>query len=487
MIVPFAALLLQALAPSAPPRSEAKVVRVWLDANTLTRGASVRVYVQAAEDGNLVVLHRRTDGRIAVLFPTNPAADPSVRAGTYEIRGPNDRPGWIVREPDGTGMVLAALSPDPMRFDEFVREAAWNPGALVPTWSDADGEGAMSDVVQRMLGDGYFHYDFVTYTVAPPIYAQPYLPSQDSAPSYASDPPDPSYPPCLNCTFIGVEVIIAEPFGFCNGFFAACLGGRPLAAQRDPCGSLSPCGAPIASALALALGPLPPPELAAFSPKRQYAAPRGASEPTPITPRSRAPESPVRRRALSPIRATPLVASAPSPHSPEPGNAARGGPSGEPHGPVALAMTRGPLSHVRFTRLSPPTPEAPVVMVAVRNAAGRAPARAAGVTAAGPGTVAGAPGAPGPLGRVALRSGGEASGGQGGLAPQARQAARDRLGEGRATAPAANQPSTPARTTATTVASGAGASRGVALPAAVWGSTGVHVASARPSVPVRRR
>jgi hypothetical protein len=480
MIVPFAALLLQAVAPSATPSPETKAIRVWLDATALTRGASVRVYVQAAEDGNLVVLHRRTDGRIEVLFPNTPTADPSVRAGTYEIRGTNDRPGWVVKEPDGTGMVLAALSPDPLRVDEFVREAAWSPDALVSTWSGADGEGAMSDVVQRMLGDGYFHYDLVTYTVAPPIYAQQYVPPQDTAPSYASYPP---YPPCLNCTFIGVQVIIAEPFSFCDGFFTACLGRRPFAAQRDLCGALSPCGAPPPSALALALGPVPPPELATFSPGRRFAAPRGASGPTSIAPRPRTPDTPVRARTPSPIRAAALGSSAPHPQSPEPGSAPRSGTSVEPRSRVALAATRGPLNHVRFTHLSAPTPESPVVTVAVRNGIGRALAPAEGVTAGRPGTFA----APGALGRAMPRSGVEVNGGQGAQAPHVQQVARDQPGEGRAMAPAGNQAGMPGRAAATTVASSADVSRGVALPPAAWGNAGARVGSARPTIPVRRR
>jgi hypothetical protein len=486
MIVPFAALLLQTLAPSATSGPGVKVVRVWLDTNVLTRGAPARVYVQAAEDGNLVVLHRRTDGRIEVLFPTNPAAAPSVRAGTYEIRGPNDRPGWIVREPDGTGMVLAALSPDPLRVDEFEREAAWNPDALVPTWSGADGEGAMSDVVQRMLGDGYFHYDLVTYTVAPPIYAQQYQPPQETAPSYASDPPYPLYPPCLACTFIGIQVIIVEPFSLCDGFFSACLGGRPFVAHRDPCGSLSPCGAPPQSALALAVGPLPPPDLATFLPGRGFAAPHGASGPAPFAPRRRTPETPVRSRAPSPIRAAALVSSAPRLRSPEAGSVPRGGTSVEPRAPVALAATGGPLSHVRYTHLSAPTPESPVVLVAVRNGPGRALAPAEGVISGQPGTFA----APGTPGGVVPRSGVEAGGGQGaqgGHGPQVRQAARDRVGEGRAMAPAASPPSMPGRAAATTVASSAGGTRAVALPPAAWSGAGARVAPARPSVPVRRR
>jgi hypothetical protein len=485
MIVPLAALLLQTLAPSATSGPETKVVRVWLDASVLTRGAPVRVYVQAGEDGNLVVLHRRTDGRIEVLFPNNPAADASVRAGTYEIRGPNDRPGWVVREPDGSGMVLAALSPDPLRVDEFAREAAWNPDALVPTWSGTDGEGAMSDVVQRMLGDGYFHYDLVTYTVAPPFYARQFLPPQDTAPTYASSPPYALYPPCLACTFIGMQVIIAEPFSLCDGFFSPCLGDRPFAAHREACGSPPPCGAPPQSVLALAVGPLPPLELAVFSPGRGVAAPRGATGPTPLAPRPRAPEIPVRSRAPSPIRAAALVSSVPRVRSPEAASGTRRATSVEPRARVALGATGGPLSHVRYTRLSAPTPESPVVMVAARNGTGRALAPAEGVPPGRPGTFA----APGALGRVVPRSGVEASGGQGGQEGQALrvQAARDRLAEARAMAPAGNPSSVPGRTTTTIVASSVGVTRGVALPPAVWGSSGARVGPSRPSVPVRRR
>ncbi|OLC70510.1 MAG: hypothetical protein AUH78_20925 [Gemmatimonadetes bacterium 13_1_40CM_4_69_8] len=222
MIVPLVAMLLQT---TSPP------VHVWLDApSPLARGAAVRVYVQVAIDGNLVVLQRRTDGRIGVLFPSSPAGAPFVRAGTYEIRGPSDRPAFVVAEPDGQGMILAALATDPVRFNEFVRETDWNPDALVPSWGGADGEGALTDIVQRMLGDGTFNYDLVTYTVAPAVYAE-----QESAAGYAP------YSTCVGCTFIGTEVVVAAPFVGCDDFFGVCFGlprferrleRRQLAAER---------------------------------------------------------------------------------------------------------------------------------------------------------------------------------------------------------------------------------------------------------------
>src|SRR5256884_349386 len=125
--------------------------------------------------------------------------------GTHGIRGTDDRAAWVVAEPDGTGMVLAALSPDALKFDEFVRAAAWDPDALVPAWSGVDAAGSMSDIVQRMLGDGYFNYDLVSYRVAPPVYAQQDLTPQQTTPAYDA------YPTCLNCTFIGEQLIIYEP------------------------------------------------------------------------------------------------------------------------------------------------------------------------------------------------------------------------------------------------------------------------------------
>ena len=147
--------LFQTVADGQPASRDARPVRVWLGSSSvLTRGTPVRVYVQAAQDGDLIVLHRRTDGRIDVLFPSKPSEDPFVRAGTYEIQATPSRVAFVVAEPDGSGLVLAALAPKAYRFDEFVRAAAWDPDALAPSWDGSDGEGVLSDSVQRMLGDG---------------------------------------------------------------------------------------------------------------------------------------------------------------------------------------------------------------------------------------------------------------------------------------------------------------------------------------------
>jgi len=291
VIVPLVALLLQNPVAPASAAAPARVIHVWLgSASPLVRGAAVRVYVEANEDGNLVVLHRRTDGRIEVLFPKNPDTDPFVRAGTYEIRGRDEQAAWVVAEPDGSGMVLAALSPDPLRFDEFVRTAAWASEALVPTWSGADAAGSMSDIVQRMLGDGYFNYDVVTYRVAPPVYAQQDMTPQETAPAYDA------YPTCVDCTFIGEQLVLYETV----------LGRRHF--RREP--DREPRQQPM-RALALALGPpstVGPQPLSPGSRSRSASSPHHVAGPVPIEPRPRTHVRYTRLSAPAPERSVVAVA-----------------------------------------------------------------------------------------------------------------------------------------------------------------------------------
>src|SRR5438876_6209133 len=320
MIVSLFTLLLQA-APASTPQTmagpaqrDAKPVRVWLGSSgSLLRGDRVRVYVQTTEDGHVVVLHRRTDGHIEVLFPANPADDPLVNPGTYEIKRTGHRESFVVEEPDGTGLVLAALSPASYRFDEFVRAASWDPDALAPSWATVDGEGALADIVQRMLGDGYFNYDFVTYTVAPRLYTM-----QDTAPQY------PVYPSCVGCSFVGVQVVIAEPLFACDPFFAPCAVVPRRFAHRD---RFSDTGIRTVDlpmhVIALSLGPLPvatTTPVAPRSPQLVFNPPAGAGSSRPIGRRERStvamhaiPLGPGRGAAVAPRRRAVPSAAAPMP------------------------------------------------------------------------------------------------------------------------------------------------------------------------------
>src|SRR2546430_17338360 len=102
MILPLLVLQFQATAPPAPVPLDvaAKPVHAWLGTpSPLARGSAVRVYVQVATNGNLVVLQRRTDGRIGILFPTNPPTPPFVHPGTSETPGPAPRQPLGAAEP----------------------------------------------------------------------------------------------------------------------------------------------------------------------------------------------------------------------------------------------------------------------------------------------------------------------------------------------------------------------------------------------------
>src|SRR6266852_2391718 len=298
MVLPLVVVLLQAPQASAAAPADARAVRVWFGSSSvLTRGTPVRVYVQAVQDGNLIVLHRRTDGRIDVLFPSKPSQDPFVRSGTYEIQATPSGVAFVVAEPDGSGLVLAALAPKAYRFDEFVRAAAWDPDALAPSWDGSDGEGVLSDIVQRMLGDGYFNYDIATYTVAPPVYAM----QQDTGVQY------PLYPTCTDCTFIGVQQNVFESLVLCDPFFSPCIGDGRLhhGGRRHETPAAAPTSTIALSMRGSSATPVIPRDGRArggtgFA--RKASTPAGG----PIEPRARAPRVLPRERASLPIRAVPL-------------------------------------------------------------------------------------------------------------------------------------------------------------------------------------
>lgn len=151
-------------------RSDDPPVKVWLNQdNYFVQGDRARVNVKVAEDGYLVVLRADADGRIRVLFPLDPSGDPFVRGGSkIEVRGRGDREAFYVDDREGTGVVLAARSVQPFKFDAFVRGDHWDYRVLSAREADQDKEQMLLDVVQRMLPDGHFDYDVVSYTVESP-------------------------------------------------------------------------------------------------------------------------------------------------------------------------------------------------------------------------------------------------------------------------------------------------------------------------------
>src|SRR5579885_2525072 len=162
---------------AAAVRSDDPPVKVWLSQDSyFRRGDRARVKVRLAEDGYLVVLRADARGRVRVLFPLDPGDDAFVRCGeTIEVRGRGDREAFYVDEREGSGVVLAARSVAPFRFDEFVRGDHWDYGALDARFTGDDKEAALLDIVRRMSPDGHFDYDVQEYVVAAPrAYASDY-------------------------------------------------------------------------------------------------------------------------------------------------------------------------------------------------------------------------------------------------------------------------------------------------------------------------
>ena len=154
-------------------------VSVQLNHEQYESGDHAKVYVASAEDGYLVILHADPVGRVRVIFPQDPSDDNFVRGGRkFEVRGRSDRDPIQIEGEDGTGTVVAAVSPDPFRFDEFSRNDHWDFRALGGPSSMVkdDPLAKLLDIVQRMAGDstGRFEYDQVTYLVQTTQYAADY-------------------------------------------------------------------------------------------------------------------------------------------------------------------------------------------------------------------------------------------------------------------------------------------------------------------------
>lgn len=171
-------LLLPATSPAAlasAARSDDPPIRIKLSDDAFARGDRARVRVKTAQDGYLVVLRADAEGRVRVLFPLDPGDNSAVRGGReIQVRGRGDREAFTVDEREGSGMVLAARSVVPFRFDEFVRGGHWDYRALsaLRAGDDStqvvggDAEAALLDIVERMAGDNRYDYDVVTYTVS---------------------------------------------------------------------------------------------------------------------------------------------------------------------------------------------------------------------------------------------------------------------------------------------------------------------------------
>jgi len=174
MLLPL--LLLHSLGAPAAPATARDVapdppVRVWFNSDGDYRfGDRAKVYAQATEDGNLVVLRADATGHVRVLFPLDPDGPQLVRGGKkYELKGRGDREAFVVDDTTGHGTVLAAFSQTAFRLDQFATTGHWNYSALDDQSVRADPEAGLMGLIQRMRdSDVHFDYDVAIYTAAPP-------------------------------------------------------------------------------------------------------------------------------------------------------------------------------------------------------------------------------------------------------------------------------------------------------------------------------
>lgn len=150
-----------AVRPADPP------IKLWLSSDAdYASGDRARVHVRAQQDGYIVVLRADGDGRLRVLFPVDPGSDNFVRGGDKrEIRSRGDREAFIVDERGGEGLVLAAWSPSPFHFNDYVRSDHWDYAALDTIQISGDKEAGLLSVVQDMAGTSHFDYDALPYSV----------------------------------------------------------------------------------------------------------------------------------------------------------------------------------------------------------------------------------------------------------------------------------------------------------------------------------
>ncbi|HXQ28516.1 MAG TPA: DUF4384 domain-containing protein [Gemmatimonadales bacterium] len=162
-----------AMRPADPP------IKLWLSADgEYASGDHARVHLRAQQDGYVVVLRADGEGRLRVLFPVDPGSDNFVRGGDKrEIRSRGDRDAFIVDERGGDGLVVAAWSPSPFHFNDYVRSDHWDYAALDTVQLGGDKEAGLLSVVQDMAGTSHFDYDALPYSVTSvsAYYQTPYV------------------------------------------------------------------------------------------------------------------------------------------------------------------------------------------------------------------------------------------------------------------------------------------------------------------------
>ena len=166
--------LLLSLAPLIAQDDPTVIVR--LNKDQFEVGDRGRVYVRAARDGYVVILHADPQGRVRVLFPLDPGEDNFVRGGKdFELRGRSDREP-LQMDAGGSGTVLAVFSLDPFQFDELTRNGHWDYAVLRGPDESVKNDplAGLLEIANNMARANPYDYDEATYVVNDGRYASDY-------------------------------------------------------------------------------------------------------------------------------------------------------------------------------------------------------------------------------------------------------------------------------------------------------------------------
>lgn len=153
--------------PRTPERSQAAgTVRVWANGELpYHRGDGARVYLHTSEPGHVTILRADTDGRIRVLFPSEPWRRNFVRGGrTLEVAESPRGPSFTIDEDPGVGYILAVSSSKPFDYDEVTRGDYWDFRLVRDGRIRGDPYVALTNLARRISRDSY-RYDITPYYV----------------------------------------------------------------------------------------------------------------------------------------------------------------------------------------------------------------------------------------------------------------------------------------------------------------------------------
>ena len=157
------------LATGQPARASSRAneppgVSIWTNhGGVYRRAARVQVFFRTERDAYVTVLRVDTNGRVRVLFPSEPGDSNFARGGeTYAVPGADSGDTFVVDDAPGEGYVFAVASQDPFAYDAFTEDDHWSVEAIA-SLSDGrvqgDANAALRNLVQQIMPEGYTDYD----------------------------------------------------------------------------------------------------------------------------------------------------------------------------------------------------------------------------------------------------------------------------------------------------------------------------------------